>query len=99
MTNKELKGAYNRAPIFYGENYDNWKEWMSVHIQSVNMDVCDDVVNEQFEQEVDVNDVMQNKPKANWTDDDKKKGQYDLKARNILISALGMNEYHSISHC
>jgi len=72
---------------------------MSVHIQSVNMDVCDDVVNEQFEQEVDVNDVMQNKPKANWTDDDKKKGQYDLKARNILISALGMNEYHSISHC
>jgi len=29
----------------------------------------------------------------------KKKDQYDLKARKILISSLGVNEYHSVSHC
>lgn len=34
-----------------------------------------------------------------WTDDDKKKVQHDFKARNILISTLGVNEYHSVSHC
>jgi len=33
-----------------------------------------------------------------WTDDDKKKVQYDLKARNILIFTLGVNEYHLVSH-
>jgi len=33
------------------------------------------------------------------SDDDKNKVQYDLKARNILISTLGVNEYHFVSHC
>jgi len=31
--------------------------------------------------------------------DDKKKVQYDLRAQNILISSLGVNEYHFVSHC
>ncbi|AES76908.1 hypothetical protein MTR_6g088930 [Medicago truncatula] len=36
---------------------------------------------------------------GNWTDNDKKKVQYDLKARNILISTICLNEYQSVSHC
>ena len=72
MMNKEPKGAYNRASIFNSENYDYWKECMNVHIQSVNMDVWDTVVNGWFEPQDDVDGVMQNKPKADWTDDDKK---------------------------
>jgi len=39
MERKEPKGAYNRAPIFYGENYDYKKEYMSIHNQSVDMDM------------------------------------------------------------
>jgi len=27
------------------------------------------------------------------------KRRYNIKARNILISSLGVNEYHSVSHC
>jgi len=84
MANKEPKGAYNRAPTFNGENHDYWKECMSVHIQSVEMDVWDAVVNGRFQPQVDVNGVAQEKPKADWSDDDKKKVQY---------------EYHSVSHC
>jgi len=34
-----------------------------------------------------------------WSDDHKKKVQYDLKARNILIYSLGVNEYHFVSNC
>jgi len=45
MASKEPKGAYNRAWIFYGENYDYWKQSMRVHIQSVDMDVWDAVTN------------------------------------------------------
>jgi len=63
MANKEPKGDYNKAPIFDGENYDYWKECMSVHIQLVD------------------NGVAQEKPRADWSDDDKRKVQYDLKAR------------------
>jgi len=99
MASKEPKGAYNRAPIFDGENYDYWKECMTVYIHSVDMDVWDAVANGQFQSQVVANGVAQDKPKADWSDDDKKKVQYDLKARNILISSLGVNEFHSVSHC
>jgi len=63
------------------------------------MDVWDVVTNRSFQQQVVVNGVAQNKPKPNWTDNDKKKVQYDMKAKNILIFSLGVNEYHSVSHC
>jgi len=62
---------------------------MSVHIQLVDMDVWEAVVNGRFQPQVVANGVAQDKPKADWSDDDKKKVQYDLKARNILISSLG----------
>jgi len=32
MASKEPKGEYIREPIFDDENYDYWKECMSVHI-------------------------------------------------------------------
>jgi len=58
---------------------------MSVHIKSDNMDVWDFVINGRFELQIDVGGVMKNKPKTDWIDYDKKKAQYNLKARNILI--------------
>jgi len=63
---------------------------MSVHIQSVDMDVWNAVVNGRFQLQVVANG---DKPKSDWSGDDKKKVQYDLKAHNILISSLGVNEY------
>jgi len=75
MASKEPKGAYNRASIFYGENYDYWKEYMSDHIQSVDMDVWDAVSNENFQPQSVVDGVTQDKQKADWSDDDKKKVQ------------------------
>ena len=72
---------------------------MSVHIQSVDMDVWEPMVNGRFQPQVVANGVALEKSKSDWSDDDKKKVQYDLKARNILLSSLGVNEYHSVSHC
>jgi len=46
---------------------------MTVHIQSVDMDVWDVVANEQFQPQVVANGVAQDKPKADWSDDDKKR--------------------------
>lgn len=67
---------------------------MSVHIQSVDVDVWDVVVNGRFQPYINVDGkdgVILDKPKDEWTDDDKKNVQYDLKVRNILISALVVN--------
>ncbi len=51
---------------------------MSVHIQSVDMDVWDAVDNVQFQPQVVANGLAQDKSKVDWSDDDKKKVQYDL---------------------
>jgi len=73
MANKELNGAYNRAPR-------------------------KSLVNGRFQPQVVANGVAQEKPIVDWSDKDKNKIQYDLKVRNILISYLGVNEYHFVSH-
>jgi hypothetical protein len=36
---------------------------------------------------------------AQWTDDEKKKVNYDAKAQNILISSLGIEQFYHVSHC
>jgi len=51
---------------------------MSVHIQSVDMDVWDAMDNVQFQPQVVANGLAQDKSKVDWSDDDKKKVQYDL---------------------
>ena len=39
------------------------------------------------------------KPEAQWNEEDEKKYRYDWKAKNILIDALGVDEYYRVSHC
>jgi hypothetical protein len=53
---------------------------MSVHIQSVDMDVWDAMVKARFQPQVIANGVALEKPKTDWSDNEEKKVQYDLKA-------------------
>ncbi|XP_050906526.1 uncharacterized protein LOC127120164 [Lathyrus oleraceus] len=39
------------------------------------------------------------KPEAQWNEEDEKKYSYDWKSINILITALGVDEYYRVSHC
>ena len=45
-----------------------------------------------------VDGVVVPKPKAQWNEDDEKKWLCYWKARNILISTLGVDEYYHVSH-
>ena len=47
----------------------------------------------------DANGVVTPKPRALWKDDDSKKWGHDWKVQNILIFALGIDEFYRISHC
>jgi len=40
-----------------------------------------------------VNDVQEPKPFSQWTIDENKRAQYDVKARNIISSALTLDEF------
>jgi len=39
------------------------------------------------------------KPREEWDDDERRRVQYNLKAKNIITYALGMNEYFRVSNC
>jgi hypothetical protein len=39
------------------------------------------------------------KPEEQWTDDEIKLAQYDMKAQNILMSTLGSDEFFRVSAC
>ncbi|KAK2356902.1 gag-protease polyprotein [Trifolium repens] len=94
------KGAYNRAPIFNGDHFDYWKSSMRIHINSFDGEVWNAIENGPFvPTNTDPNGIVTNKPMAQWTEDDKKKVNYDAKAENILISSLGIEQFYHVSHC
>ena len=39
------------------------------------------------------------KPRDRWSEEDRRRVQYNLKAKNIITSALGMDEYFRVSNC
>ncbi|KAK2382949.1 putative mitochondrial protein [Trifolium repens] len=94
------KGAYNRAPIFNGDHFDYWKSSMRIHINSFDGEVWNAIENGPFVPTItDPHGIVENKPMAQWTDDEKKKVNYDAKAQNILISSLGIEQFYHVSHC
>ena len=38
------------------------------------------------------------KPRENWSEEERRRVQYNLKAKNIITSALGMDEYFRVSN-
>lgn len=94
------KGVYNKAPIFNIENYVYWKDCMLIHINSIDRKVWIAIQNGSFEITIINEDgVVVPKPEAQWDVEDEKKWYSDWKARNVLISVSGVNEYYRVSHC
>lgn len=88
-------GAYNRAPIFKGENYTYWKVNMYVHLLSVDKNLWYVITEGPFIPK-GKQDIV--KHLKDWNDAGTKKASYDLKARNILISTLSSKVFYSISN-
>ncbi|XP_058721912.1 uncharacterized protein LOC131593431 [Vicia villosa] len=94
------KGAHNRAPVFNGENYGYWKDCMCVHINAIDRNIWTAIVNGPFQITMtNAAGAVVPKPENTWDAEDEKRYAYDWKARNILISALGVDEYYRVSHC
>ena len=86
--------SINRPPLFTGENYPFWKVRMQIFLESVDRRIWDAVVNGNV-----VNDVQEPNPFSQWTTDENRRAQYDVKARNIISSALTLDEFYRISVC
>lgn len=71
---------------------------MYVHLMSTDKTLWIAIEGDPFVPKITMEGVGIIKPPLNQNDEETKKGPYDLKSRNILIFALSLNVYYSISH-
>lgn len=88
MDKDDPKGAYNKALIFKGGNYDYWKDNMYVHLMLVEKVIWLAITDEVFLPKTKVDGDFIVKFPKDWYDEETKKASYVLKVRNILIYAL-----------
>ena len=88
--------SINRPPVFNGEGYAYWKTCMRIFIEAVDLDVQDAVENGPFVLTHILDGRKIEKLRDEWTDEDKKKVQYSLRAKNIITSALGHDEFFRV---
>ena len=91
--------SINRPPMFGGVNYAFWKIRMKIFMESIDMGIWDAVVSGPFIPMQVVKDETIKKPWSEWSENEKKKAQYDSLAKNIITSALNMDEFFRVSQC
>ena len=72
---------------------------MKIFIESIDSCIWEVVVHGPFVPMQVVKDETVAKPRSEWNESAKKKAQYDLVAKNIITSALTMDEFFRISQC
>ncbi|XP_073219589.1 uncharacterized protein [Cicer arietinum] len=72
---------------------------MQTYLEAQEDDIWDAVENGPYVPKTVIDNKEETKIKASWTNDDKKKVLFDKKAKNMLQSALKMDEFFRVSHC
>ena len=89
-----------RPPSFNGSAYMYWKERMLIFLEASGLDILDAVENGPFIPSIaGIDGKIIEKPRKDWSEDDKKKVCYNAKAKNIITSALSADEFFRVSNC
>ena len=89
----------NRPPMFSGMNYAFWKIRMQIFMESIDALIWEAVVHGPYVPMQVVKDGEVVKPRSEWNEIERRKAQHDLVAKNIITSALTMDEFFRISQC
>ena len=68
-------------------------------MESIDAFIWEAVVNEPYVPMQVVKDEEKVKPRSEWNETERRKAQHDLVAKNIITSALTMDEFFKISQC
>ncbi|XP_068477020.1 uncharacterized protein, partial [Phaseolus vulgaris] len=72
---------------------------MRIFMESIDALIWEAVVNGPYVPMQIVKDEQVEKPRSEWSDTERRKAQHDLVAKNIITSALTMDEFFRISQC
>uniref|UniRef100_A0A151UF65 Retrovirus-related Pol polyprotein from transposon TNT 1-94 n=1 Tax=Cajanus cajan TaxID=3821 RepID=A0A151UF65_CAJCA len=91
--------SIHRPPVFNGEKYVYWKIRMRIFIEAIDVAVSDAIENGPYIHMTKGDDGKREKHWSEWSDDERKRAQYDYRAKNIITSALSIDEFFRISQC
>jgi len=90
--------SFHRPPMFSGINYQFWKIRMKFFVESIDQGIWDAIINRPYTPKHTVENVQVDKPWIEWTEEERRRAQYDCNAKNILTSSLNMNEFFRVSN-
>ena len=94
------KGAsIHRPPMFCRLNYQFWKIEMQIFIESIDNGIWDAIVDGPYTPKCFVENKQVDKPWIEWTDEERRRVQYDCNAKNIITSSLSMDDFFWVSQC
>ena len=91
--------SLNLPPLFEGDNYPFRKVRMEIFLQTLDFGVCDAVLNGSYIPMVMLVEGATPKTFHQWTPDENKQAQYDVRAQNAILSTVTLNELYKISRC
>jgi len=91
--------SINRPPIFNGVGYHYWKTHMQIFIEAIDLNIREAIEIGSYIPTMVVGNTTMEKPREQWDEEERRRVQYNLKAKNIITSALGMDEYFRVPNC
>ena len=91
--------SINRPPIFNGEGYHYWKIRMQIFIEAIDLNIWEAIEIGPYVPTIVDGSTTTKKPRDQWSEEDRRRFQYNLKAKNIITFALGIDEYFRVSNC
>ena len=76
--------SINRPPIFNGVGYHYWKTRMQIFIEAIDLNVWDAIEVWPYILTMVVGNTTIEKPKDDWSEEERRLVQYNLKAKNII---------------
>ena len=72
---------------------------MQIFIEAIDLNIWEAIEVGPYVPTMVAGNAIIEKPREEWTEDERRLVQYNLKAKNIITSTQGMDEYFRVSNC
>jgi len=93
------RNSIDMPPIFNRVGYHYCKTRMQIIVEAIDLNIWEAIEIGPYIPTMVVGNATIEKPREQRDEEERRRVQYNLKAKNIITSALGMNEYFRVSNC
>lgn len=89
----------NTPPLFSDNRFNIWQARFRLFLQSVNHELWETIINNQFIPTHKVNDEAVDKPNSLWKNKENRKFEIDFKTKNFIAMSLNDSKFHYVYRC